>query len=318
MKTTRWLIALSLLFSVMLLIGCSPQIEELPLAELQLTAEYIVQKTESVLPTVPPLKTPTPYTVTPLRTATSTPTLTPTATPTASMTPTQVAQVYMTGDTNCREGPSTHYGFVTLLKAGQTAEVVGKDKTGSYWVVKNPEGEGTCWIWGAYATASGPLNLIRAQNAPPTRTLTRVPTSTSQLYASIYYYKMTTCDGSDALVIRIYNYSRRPFISWRAQIFETPVKTFQADVRGGQFSHSYTSCEMNLQNLEYRSSGYAIIPIDASTTDRYLVEFEVCAENPDHRDCLFYGFYVNSPYITSTPTPTFTPSATPTATTPSP
>lgn len=316
MKTPRWLIAFSLSLITLLLIGCAPKVEELPLEELQLTAEYIVQQTESVLPTVPPLNTSTPYTVTPRKSATNTPTFTATFTPTTTMTPTPAAQVFMTGDTNCREGPGTHYGFVTLLKAGQTAEVVGRDRSGYYWVVNNPNGEGRCWIWNYFAEASGPLNRIAALNAPPTRTLTRTPTSTPNLLASIRYYKITTCNGSDALVVRIYNYSRREFNSWRAQVFETPVKTLQTTVSGPQFSHDADSCEMTLQNLGYRTSGFAIIPFNANTTDRYLVEFEVCAANPDQRDCLFYGFYVNSPYITSTPTLTPTPTETPT--TPSP
>ncbi|MEJ2759361.1 MAG: SH3 domain-containing protein [Anaerolineales bacterium] len=284
--------------------------------ELQLTAEEIVRKTESVLPTVPPLNTPTPYTITPYQSATNTPTLTPTLTSTATFTPTVFAQVYMTGDTNCREGPGTHYGFVTLLKAGQTAEIVGRDRTGHYWVVDNPNGEGRCWIWNYFAEASGPLIRVAALNAPPTRTLTRTPTSTPKLLASIRYYQITTCDGTDALVVRIYNYSRREFKSWRAQVYETPVKTLQTTVEGTEFSHSSSSCKMTMQNLDYRTSGFAIIPFDANTTDRYLVEFEVCAENPDYRDCLFYGFYVNSPYITSTPT--LTPTATETPITPSP
>lgn len=316
MKTSRWFFVIILLLIILLLIGCAPQTEEYPVEDLQLTAEEIVRKTQSVPPTVPPLNTPTPFTVTPPQTATNTPSLTPTLTPTVTVTPTEVAQVYMTGDTNCREGPSTHYGFVTLLKAGQTAEVVGRDRSGYYWVVNNPNGEGQCWVWNYYTEATGPVNRIRALSAPPTRTLTRTPTNTPELLASIRYYQMITCNGSDALVVRVYNYSLREFAYWRAQVFDTPVKTFQVDVTGGQFSHSSTSCEMTVQNLKYRSSGFAIIPFDANTTDRYLVEFEVCADNPDQRDCLFYGFYVNSPYITSTPT--FTPTATPTETPPSP
>lgn len=297
---------------LLFLVGCAPQSQTgLPAVDLNATAEEIVRQTQSVPPTVPPINTLTPVPTVIRNTPTPTPTSTAIVTPTPTYTATPIAVVHMTGDTNCRQGPSTHYGFVTLLQAGQTADIVGKDKTGDYWVVNNPNGEGTCWIWNAFATATGSLDRISVKNAPPTLAPTREPTSTPRLLASVRYYRMITCDETTAIVIRIYNYSRREFDSWRAQVFESPDRTFQVEVASDQFAHTYDTCKETLNIIEYRNTGYAIIPFDATAASRFLIEFDVCAYEGRDRDCLFNGIYVNSPYFTPTPTPTLTPTNTP-------
>lgn len=95
--------------------------------------------------------TPTP-TSTPNMTATMTPTLTPTyETPTARFE----------GDTNCRQGPGTVYQVVTVARSGQKAEIIGKAEQGNFWLIKNPNGEGTCWVGGSNAT----VQLIWSDNA---------------------------------------------------------------------------------------------------------------------------------------------------------
>lgn len=185
MKRIRW--ASVILFSTILvfLFGCAPQSTGISVEALQATAEEIVSQTETVMavPTVAPINTLTPVPEFTRPTPTETPTATPIVTNTITYTPTAVAYVTMTGDTNCRLGPNTHYGFVTLLQAGQTVEVVGKDINENYWVVNNPNGEGTCWIWNAFASATGSLNRVQVMNAPATLTPTRTATSTPKLLA---------------------------------------------------------------------------------------------------------------------------------------
>lgn len=104
--------------------------------------------------------TPTP-TSTPNMTATMTPTLTPTyETPTARFE----------GDTNCRQGPGTVYQVVTVARSGQKAEIIGKAEQGNFWLIKNPNGEGTCWVAGDFTQASGSLHILPTVTAPPTPT----------------------------------------------------------------------------------------------------------------------------------------------------
>ncbi len=58
--------------------------------------------------------------------------------------------------TNCRTGPGISYPKLSPLTAGKTASLIGKDKTTSYWIIKDPGKTGRdCWLWGYYATATG-------------------------------------------------------------------------------------------------------------------------------------------------------------------
>jgi len=66
----------------------------------------------------------------------------------------------VTVPTNCRVGPGKGYDIVSVLHTGKSVNVVGRDKSGYFWEVENPEGEGTCWVWGYYANLSGPATCL--------------------------------------------------------------------------------------------------------------------------------------------------------------
>ena len=70
-------------------------------------------------------------------------------------------------DTNCRTGPGKPYAIVTILRIGKTAEVIGRNTDSTYWVINNPYGSGQCWVWGYYATVSGPAASLPILNPPP-------------------------------------------------------------------------------------------------------------------------------------------------------
>jgi uncharacterized protein YgiM (DUF1202 family) len=80
-------------------------------------------------------------------------------------------------DTNCRVGPGIPYDIVTVLKIGKTATVVGRHPTADYWVIENPAGAGTCWVWGKYATLTGNSASLPVWDVPPTPTPTPVTLS---------------------------------------------------------------------------------------------------------------------------------------------
>jgi uncharacterized protein YraI len=107
------------------------------------------------------------------------PTETPTDLPTATLAFTATSAVPMAQvsvNTNCRTGPGIIYDLVSALLVGQEAEVVARNADGTYWVIKNPGGSGTCWLWGFYATVAGPTASLPVWDAPPTPT--PLPTST--------------------------------------------------------------------------------------------------------------------------------------------
>jgi hypothetical protein len=127
-----------------------------------------------------PAFTPTPAaTKTPKVTATITPTVTPTF---------EQPLARFSGDTNCREGPGTEYDVTTVVRSGQKAEIIGKSEKGNYWIVKNPNKEGTCWVAGDYAETSGSLHVLPTMTAPPTPTPVppKAPTWKSWNYACTF------------------------------------------------------------------------------------------------------------------------------------
>ena len=73
-------------------------------------------------------------------------------------------------NTNCRTGPGTIYDIVGALLVGEEAEVVGKGDWGNYWIIKNPDGAGECWLWSNYATVVGPTDGLTVYTPPPTPT----------------------------------------------------------------------------------------------------------------------------------------------------
>ncbi len=128
------------------------------------------QVTQEVFATVPNQPGITPVlgvteTFTPI--ATFTITLTPTIT--STFTP-SVPMVTVSQNTNCRTGPGTAYDLIGLLSVGESAEVVGRYQSGAYWVIKNPNSSGTCWLWGNYATVGGNTAGLPEMTAPPTPT----------------------------------------------------------------------------------------------------------------------------------------------------
>ena len=102
-----------------------------------------------------------------------------TATITATPTP-ETPMVNVSMDTNCRKGPGTIYDYIGALLVGESAEVVGVSTDGQYWIIKNPDRPGECWLWGRYATVTGSIDMLPKFTPPPTPTpaATATPTVT--------------------------------------------------------------------------------------------------------------------------------------------
>ncbi|MFT3890207.1 MAG: SH3 domain-containing protein [Anaerolineales bacterium] len=102
----------------------------------------------------------------------------PTVTPTVTLTPTPmftatplVPLISVSTPTNCRVGPGKIYDRTGALLVGETAEVVGRDPTGNYWYIRNPDvANDYCWLWGEYATVTGNYAALPMMTPPPTPT----------------------------------------------------------------------------------------------------------------------------------------------------
>jgi hypothetical protein len=78
--------------------------------------------------------------------------------------------VTVSENTNCRTGPAVVFDLVGALLVGEQAVVVGKYTIGNYWIINNPNGSGTCWLWGQYATVTGDTLGLPEYAPPPTPT----------------------------------------------------------------------------------------------------------------------------------------------------
>jgi hypothetical protein len=113
-----------------------------------------------------------------------TPTITETLVPAITLTPTlETPMASVSVDTNCRTGPGKVYDYIGALLVGETAEVVGQSTDGLYWIIKNPDRAGNCWLWGNYASVAGSTANFPKYTPPPTPTPTFVWQGSWTLFA---------------------------------------------------------------------------------------------------------------------------------------
>jgi len=111
--------------------------------------------------TAPPVDDPAPPDMDPTPTATLT--LIPTGTDAAPI-------VSVSMDTNCRNGQGAAFDYIGALMVGETAEVLARDTSGHYLYIRNPDGDGYCWIWDEYATILGDILPLPVYTPMPTPT----------------------------------------------------------------------------------------------------------------------------------------------------
>jgi hypothetical protein len=119
----------------------------------------------------------------------------PTVSPTASLSPTPaftatptIPLITVSVATNCRVGPGKAYERVGALLVDEPAEVYGRDPSGNYWYIRNPDDANDfCWLWGEYATLTGNYLALPLLTPPPTPTLSPAFNAT--------YNGRDTCNG---------------------------------------------------------------------------------------------------------------------------
>jgi hypothetical protein len=155
----------------------------------------------------------------PAFTSTETPTPSQTFTVTMSSTPSPfISLISVSTPTNCRNGPGKVYDMQGALLVGEFAEVFGRDPTGNYWYIRNPDSDPEfCWVWGKYATLTGPALLLPVFTSPPTPTPTFTPsptlTPTPSPAFKADYIGLDACNGSWWVEIKLKNKGSVPFKS---------------------------------------------------------------------------------------------------------
>lgn len=169
------------------------------------------------------------------------PTVTPTVslTPTITLTPTPlIPLISVSVATNCRNGPGKVYDRVGALLVGETAEVFGRDPGSNYWYIRNPKGSPAfCWVWGNYATLTGPFLLLPILTPPPTPTPTFTPLPTftatpSPSFKSDYISK-DSCSGAWWPEIKLRNNGTIAFRSIFISVKDTVTGVTNAQINDG-------------------------------------------------------------------------------------
>ena len=118
------------------------------------------------------------------------PSMTPAIPPTIAFTPTialsptpSIPMASVSENTNCRTGPGKVYDYIGAFTVGEKAEVVGKNTASDYWIIKNPDRNGNCWLWGHYTTVVGNTANLQEYAVPPTPTPS-IPNAPSNLGAA--------------------------------------------------------------------------------------------------------------------------------------
>jgi hypothetical protein len=96
--------------------------------------------------------------------------------------------------TNCRSGPGQSFEILYTFLPGASVEIVGAYPQGGYWVVKLPDSQDTCWIWGEYSTATGSHWTVPSMTppAPPTQSPPAAPGNLHYNYFCTLAGQMTT------------------------------------------------------------------------------------------------------------------------------
>lgn len=108
---------------------------------------------------------------TPTPTALSTSTPFPTLIPVFTFTPAppQADLLVKAEVVNCRVGPGTVYELINELRAGQSARVVGRDESFSWWYIRDPGNpNGFCWVSSEVTEVTGAVEELPVIQSPGT------------------------------------------------------------------------------------------------------------------------------------------------------
>lgn len=151
-----------------------------------------IAPTDTIEPTVttsPTPITPSPTITKPPPTATLTPSQTPTFTPTLTNVP---PALVVDQDAACRTGPGLIYNIRAYLSAGAVPNLLGQNQEQSWWSVKEPIHNATCWVSSEVVSIEGDFNSVPIFTPEPTPTYQSSPTPKE---SGIFYYLVALNTG---------------------------------------------------------------------------------------------------------------------------
>jgi len=160
--------------------------------------------------------------------------------------------VQVSVDTNCRSGPGKVYTYLGALLVGEEANIYGKDPSGSWFYINNPDlEESFCWIWGYFANTSG--------NTAPLPIYTPGPTPRPDPNFSVGFREVETCGGAWQLEFEIYNNGVYPLNSVSSYVQDTETNANSGDSSSNTFTRK-TVCAVDSSKdvLDPSATGYTV------------------------------------------------------------
>ncbi len=217
----------------------------------------------------------------------SAPTATHTLLPTFTAT-LAAPMVSVSVNTNCRLGPGSAYDYKGGLLVGETAVILGRDESGQFWVIRNPDNpDELCWIWGQYASVAGDWHVVPVATAPPTPTPTKPP-SKPQPYFSFAFKDITQCVSIYGLKFTVTNMVN---MTWESYSLYTKDLTTSEEYTstGNRFADCEAcGCESYRENLPPGQSDTAgTVPYlhHAPHGDAFYAHLTLCTQDNGQGDC---------------------------------
>ncbi len=210
---------------------------------------------------------------------------TPTLTPTVTDTPTpEVAMIYASANTNCRTGQGVDFPWLVSMQAGDESEAVGVDPTGEYpyWYIRRPDQPNSfCWLWGKFATPSGPYEALPV--------FTPMPSPTPGFdYIIKYIDKGGPCGPFYYTQYQIENIGAFTLESWKTTADDHTGGSNPQDLTLDMF-RKYSGCSfVNLQNdlIPGESHHLYMLYLNDPTGHDISVKIKICQEDGLGGDCL--------------------------------
>jgi hypothetical protein len=207
---------------------------------------------------------------------------TPTTTPTITDTPTpDVAMIYASANTNCRTGQGTFFQWLVTLQQGEESEAVGIDTSGDYWYIRRPDNPSAfCWLWGKYATPSGPYQSLPVY--------TQIPTPTPGFDYKLTYVGITQCTSNWLVQFQIDNIGSPTLESWKSSGTDNSSGLINTVNQQDKFYHFNNCTILSSQNdLTTGEGSYLNAIFSGDTTGHNLtINVKVCTEDGMTGECL--------------------------------
>jgi hypothetical protein len=204
-----------------------------------------------------------------------------TFTPTFTITP-AFPMVGVTVETNCRSGPGTAYEALGIVFVGDTAQVVGRNSTSEYWIIKLPSNHATtCWLWGKYATVVGNTSGLPVSTPPPTPSPAPSPTTAVSFAAD--FTSVTLCPATwVSVTFKITNTGKVTWESIQTKVVDNVSHSSGQNDDDDVFTR-VTACDSGpaSQNLAPGEVGYssAILVPPSPAGHSVTASFRVCSED---------------------------------------